>query len=158
MAWSHKPYILFSVFGQTLLLGQTLMGTEIFEKGHFQPKLIQMIKVGPKWGEFCYVFLQTITFSGFHFFHFQCVLFLVISFQTTLLKIRITNVYISYLGVCQPITLAQLKPLMSKVFKNLRNDKIWSFISSKNTFVDICYHACPLGRSSEKKFPPDFLF
>ena len=40
-------------------------------------------KFGPKSGENCYVFThQSITFSGFHCFQIQCVLFLVISFQT----------------------------------------------------------------------------
>jgi len=39
-------------------------------------------KFGPKSGENCYVFTPSVTFSGFHCFHFHCVLFLVISFQT----------------------------------------------------------------------------
>ena len=36
----------------------------------------------PNRGTFCPVFTPSVTFSGFHCFHFHCVLFLVISFQT----------------------------------------------------------------------------
>ena len=39
-------------------------------------------------GTFCPVLHQSVTFSGFHCFHFHCVLFLVISFQTPPSKIQ----------------------------------------------------------------------
>ena len=57
------------------------------KKGHFEPEL-QTIKVRPNSWYFLPNFFTNylpITFSGFHCFHFQCVLFWVISFQTVII-------------------------------------------------------------------------
>ena len=63
---------------------EIILGIETFEKGPFQPEL-GTIKV---WSQIAPFLHQFITFSGFQCFHFHCVLFLVIFFQTPLSKIQ----------------------------------------------------------------------
>ena len=75
----------------------------------------------PNRGTFCYVFTPSVTFSGFHCFHFQCVLFLVISFQTPPSKILrgYYNFNFMWKSKIDKIILYQLNMKIFKYFKIL---------------------------------------